>query len=89
MTTYQRAVDLMEAELGEEIVGLDARAGLCFGFNEVASSVWRALDRPQSFEALRDRLLAEYDVSRDQCEDELASLLSDLTAKGLINAAVA
>jgi len=84
MPTYQRAVNLMEAELGDEIVALDADGGTCFGFNTVASSVWRALAEPRSFEALRDGLIAEYEVGREQCEAELAALLADLTAKGLV-----
>jgi hypothetical protein len=83
---YQRAVDLMEAELGDEIVALDVNGGTCFGFNGVASSVWRALAEPTSFEALRDRLLGEYEVSPDQCTEELRELLADLTGKGLVRA---
>lgn len=84
MPIYQRAVDLMEAELGDEIVALDANGGTCFGFNGVASAVWRALAEPKSFEALRDGLIEDYEVGRDQCEAELAALLTDLTARGLI-----
>ena len=83
---YQRAVDLMEAELDDEIVALDVNGGTCFGFNAVASSVWRALAEPTSFEALRDRLLGEYEVSPDQCTEELRELLADLTGKGLVRA---
>ena len=83
---YQRAVDLMEAELGDEIVALDVNGGTCFGFNGVASSVWRALAEPTSFEALRDRLLGEYEVSPDQCTEELRELLADLAGKGLVRA---
>ena len=86
MTIYQRAVDLMEAELGDEIVALDVNGGTCFGFNTVASSVWRALAEPRSFEALRDGLLQEYEVGREECEAELAALLADLTGKGLVRA---
>ena len=84
MKTYQRAVDLMEAELGDDIVALDVARGTCFGFNSVASSVWRALAEPRSFETLRDNLLGEYQVSHGQCEEELGELLRDLTAKGLV-----
>ena len=38
---YKRRTELMEAELGDELVGLDPAAGECFGFNSVATSVWR------------------------------------------------
>ena len=64
VTTYQRAKNLMEADVGDEIVALDVDGGTCFGFNDVASSVWRKLAEPMRFEMLRDELLAEYDVPR-------------------------
>ena len=81
---YQRATTLLEAELGEELVALDADAGVCFGFNEVAATVWRRLEQPRSFEELRQALLAEYEVTSEQCTEELDALLNDLIAKGLI-----
>jgi hypothetical protein len=82
--TYQRAVDLLEAELGEEMVALDAEAGTCFGFNEVAATVWRELESPKTAADLRTALLAEYEVDPEQCDRELADLLQDLSARGLI-----
>lgn len=81
---YCRAVDLMEADIGDELVALDVKAGSCFGFNEVATSVWRSLEQPKSFEELRDGLLAEYDVSSDQCSGELEELLEDLISRRLV-----
>lgn len=74
----------MEADIGDELVALDAKAGKCFGFNEVATSVWRSLEAPKSFNELRDELLDEYDVVEDQCTRELEELLEDLISKQLI-----
>jgi len=74
----------MEAHLGDELVALDPRAGECFGFNNVATSVWRELEQPKSFEQLRDALLEEYEVTPEQCASELRELLDNLTARGLL-----
>jgi hypothetical protein len=74
----------MEAELGDELVALDPAAGECFGFNGVAASIWRNLERPKSFEQLRDALLEEYEVEPDRCATELGALLDDLSARGLV-----
>ena len=82
---YRRSVDLMEAELGDELVALDPNVGECYGFNSVATSVWRQLEQPKSFDQLRDALLAEYEVEPDQCALELRELLDDLSMKGLIS----
>jgi hypothetical protein len=81
---YRRALTLMEADIGDELVALDAAAGNCFGFNQVATTVWRSLDRPKTFDQLRDQLLGEYEVSSEQCSSELQELLDDMTASGLV-----
>jgi hypothetical protein len=83
---YKRAVDLMEAELGDEIVALNVDDGNCFGFNPVAASVWRALSTPRSSSELQAILLDEFDVPPGECASELEALLDDLVAKKLIQA---
>ena len=85
-TIYERATELLEAELGDELVALEPEQGSCFGFNNVAATVWRLLEQPKSFEELRDALLADYAVNVDQCTGELKQLLDDLIAKGLARA---
>ena len=81
---YRRSAELLEAEVGDELVGLNPEAGLCFGFNDVATAVWRSLEEPKSFSELRDNLLEQYDVGLEECTNELRELLEDLAAKGLI-----
>ena len=84
MTRYVRAVDLLEADIGNELVALEPEAGNCFGFNEVATVVWRKLAEPKSFDELRDSLVADYDVSAEQCSTELKALLDEMKAQGLV-----
>jgi hypothetical protein len=86
---YERAASLLEADLGDELMALDVEGGTCFGFNPVATGVWRHLASPKSFDELKEALLAEYDVSSEQCSQELRELLDDLVEKGLIRRVVA
>lgn len=81
---YERAVELLEAELADEILALDPKAGACFGFNPVAASVWKRLERPAAFEDLRQALLEEYEVSQEQCTQELRELMQVLIGHGLV-----
>lgn len=81
---FRRARNVLDAEVGDELVALDVGAGECFGLNQVARTVWQSLAEPKSFAQLRDALLAEYDVGEEQCTAELHELLDDLAAKGLI-----
>ena len=87
MKRYVRAVDLLEADIGNELVALEPAAGNCFGFNEVATVVWRSLAEPKSFDELRDSLVADYDVSSEQCSTELKALLDEMKAQGLVEQA--
>ena len=81
---YRRTAQLMEADVGDELVALDPAKGNCFGFNEVAKSVWQSLQQPKTIDDLRRHLLAEYDVEPEQCAKELQTLLDDMIEKGLI-----
>ena len=80
----RRVGNLLEAQVGNEIVGLEPEQGRCFGFNETAAWVWKMLERPLSRTSLRDSLLDEFEVEKDHCEKLLQVLLSDLEAKGLV-----
>lgn len=81
---YVRTKQLLEAELGEDLVALDVDSGDCFGFNSVAAEIWRLLAQPQDFEALRQALTDQYDVDASECEAELRSCLSNLELQGLV-----
>jgi hypothetical protein len=83
---YRRAVELLEADINDELVALEPAKGACFGFNSVANDVWRKLAQPRSFDELRSDLLSEYDVDEDQCTEELSALLDDMTRAKLIEA---
>ncbi|MDQ3077276.1 MAG: PqqD family protein [Pseudomonadota bacterium] len=83
-TIFERNASLLEAGLGDELVALDAEGGQCFGFNATAASVWRRLEQPASFDALRLALREEYDVDHEQCTSELEALLDELIERGLV-----
>lgn len=88
MKVYSRATELLEAEVGDELVALEPHAGVCFGFNSVATSVWQQLESPQNFDQIKAGLLAEYDVNEQQCAAELEELLASLIDKGLITCTI-
>jgi hypothetical protein len=84
---YRRAAELMEADVGDELVALDPDKGSCFGFNSVATAVWRQLSQPRRLSELHCELMAQYEVDSDQCRSELQSLLDDMLEKGLVQLA--
>jgi len=75
----------MEAELGDELVALDERRGLCFGFSSVATDVWRLLEKPRTLDELVMGLREQYEVGERQCRDDVRDLLDDMLREGVID----
>ena len=73
--TYVRDRDLLEAELGNGLVALDVTDGLCFGFNDVAVSIWRHLAQPIPVTALVAAMREEYDVDQEECARDVRETL--------------
>lgn len=81
---YSRAAPLLEAEIDDEIVALDRDQGEVFGFNGVASDVWRLLEQPLSVGDLCGALEQRYAVSPDQCAAEVTVLLEQMIEMKLV-----
>jgi len=71
-------------ELDDETVILDLDAGMYSGLDAVGTRIWQLLENEQTVAALRAVLLDEYDVSVDQCHQDLLVFLKDLAGQNLI-----
>lgn len=76
--------DLLASRLGDEVVILSLKGGKYYGLNPLAAFVWNLLSDPVTFADLRAAVLNEYDVSDDQCTEDLGKLLLDLKQEGLV-----
>ena len=56
--------------------------GLYFGLNEVGTLIWNQVQQPRTVQETRDAILREYEVSNEQCERELLTLLGELSENG-------
>jgi hypothetical protein len=76
--------DQVSCDLAGEAVILGLRAGVYYGLDPVGARIWSLLQAPRGVQAIRDALLAEYDVEPEHCEEDLLALLGQLAAEGLI-----
>jgi hypothetical protein len=83
---YRRATELMEAELGDELVALDEQRGVCFGFSSTATDIWRLLQAPRTIEELLVILTQDYDVDEATCREDVTSCLGQMMENGLVEA---
>ena len=78
------APEQVSSDLAGEAVILDLKQGVYYGLDEVGARIWALLQQPRSVEAIRDAILAEYDVEPERCERDLLELLGELSAAQLI-----
>jgi hypothetical protein len=76
--------DVLSQEVAGETVLLDLASESYFGLDEVGTRVWQMLKDGMDRETILDTLLTDYDVERGQLEADLAELLDQLEAAGLI-----
>jgi hypothetical protein len=78
---------VMARQVGEDCVMLDLANGTYFGLDAIGARVWRLLGEGRSLQEVCDALVAEYDVTAAQAEADVTSLVAELAAHGLVDAA--
>jgi Coenzyme PQQ synthesis protein D (PqqD) len=76
--------DQVSSDLVGEAVILSLSSGVYYGLNEVGASIWNLIQRPKTIKEIHEALLQEYDVEASQCEQDILTLLIELSAVGLI-----
>ncbi len=76
--------DLTTADLGGEAIVLDVKSGNYFGLNEVGAFILECIRQPVSVREVIDRMLEEYDATREQITQDVVQFLQQLQEQGLI-----
>jgi hypothetical protein len=80
----------LSSQLGDETVVLSLKTGVYYGLNPVGARVWElAQEGDVSLGEIRERILSEFDVTAEVIERDLAELIENLQAEGLIQIAAA
>jgi hypothetical protein len=83
--TVRAAGELLASAFGRELVILSLKDGVYYGLEDVGARVWELLQRPIRVSAIRDTLVAEYEVEPGRCGRDLRKLLQDLATRGLVD----
>lgn len=81
---FRRSPQALSADVGDDVVALQAERGFAYGMEGVTAAVWQRLEQPTSLDEFVAALGEEYEVSAEQCRSEVAGLLDQLLAEGLI-----
>ena len=71
-------------QVGDETVILDLAGEAYFGLNRVGTRIWQLMDEGKTVSEICDALIEQYDVSRDQLEQDTLRLARNLAEKSLI-----
>ena len=69
---------VVSTQLGEGLALLDLRSNVYFSLSEVGTIVWETLQAPTTKAEIVERVVAVYDVTTEQCEDDIDALLGEL-----------
>jgi hypothetical protein len=81
---YIRNNKTLSGRLQDELVMMDIDKGKYFALNPVATRIWDLLENPLTVEELCGCLIEEYDVSYDQCKEEVVELLAEMVKLGVV-----
>lgn len=76
--------DQISCDLAGEAAILNLKSGVYFGLDPVGARIWHLIQQHQRVDAVRDAIVAEYDVEPARCEADLFDLLSHMADAGLI-----
>jgi len=80
----RRIQDVLDTEIDDQTVMMDIEQGSYFGLNETATRIWAMLAEPMVIGDLCNRLTEQFDVPREQCEQQVVAFLGSLLDRGLL-----
>lgn len=84
-SVLQRSSDVLTSEVDGQFVMMDVESGKYFSMNEVASDIWKALEKPIKVADIYAALLKTYDVEESQCREKVDEFLAHLSKQNLLH----
>jgi hypothetical protein len=75
MEKYNRNEQIIDGELDDNQVMMHIEKGKYFGLNPVGKRIWELIEQPRSFKEITAILLSEFNVSEEQCKQEVNEFL--------------
>lgn len=83
-SSFHQPAHVVSVRAGDATVLMDRKGGTYFTLNEVGGRVWELVGAGATVSGMVDRLLEEYEVSREQLEADVATTVRQLASDGLL-----
>jgi hypothetical protein len=75
MEKYSRNEQIIDGELDDNQVMMHLDKGKYFGLDPVAKRIWQLIENPKSIQEITEVLLDEFEVSPEQCLEDVQAFL--------------
>jgi hypothetical protein len=82
--TVKPAANVIVRAVGEEMVLLDMTRGTYYGLDPIGARIWEMIANGSSLALVVERLLDEYEVTRDELEGDVEKLVAEMEGRGLV-----
>ncbi len=83
-TTVQASPEIVTNTLGEEVVMMSIEKSAYYGLDEIGSRIWELIASERTVSSICDILVREYDVPREECEQDILAWLNELAEQNLV-----
>lgn len=83
-TTIKQNPELITSEVDGERVMMDMKTGEYFGLDSIGTRIWDLIESPAKISEIIEILINEFDVSKEQCENDTIEFISELVDKKLV-----
>jgi hypothetical protein len=84
MEKYFRNHNIIDGTLDNHQIMMHLEKGKYFGLNPIGKRIWELLEQPKTLEELVSVLLSEYEVSEEQCRQEVFDFLQKAFIQNVI-----
>ncbi len=87
---FQKDSAIVSRRIADEVILVPIRRRLgevecLYTLNEAGARIWELIDGTRRVEEFRDLIVSEFEVSRDEAEEDLLTLFQQFTDIGAVN----
>ena len=77
-TVIRQTDSQVQADIDGEVVMMSIEKGSYYMLNEVGSRIWEIVQQPTSVADICSQIVAEFDVTAEQCEPDVIKLVDEM-----------
>jgi hypothetical protein len=84
MEKYSRSSEIIDGSLDDNQIMMHIGKGKYFGLNPVGKRIWELIENPKTLYEITELLLSEYNLSAEQCKQEVQIFMEKAVKYGII-----